>query len=93
MVHTLTVSVDDAPAVAPHNILHTGGEHDLRARHPRRPDPVYHDLEVLHLLADDLQGVDERREDHDRRAVLIVVEDRYVELLFEALLYLEAPRR
>ena len=38
-------------------------------------------------------GVEQRREDDDRRAVLVVVEDRDVELVLQAALDLEAARR
>jgi hypothetical protein len=47
---------------------------------------------VLGTLADDAQGIEQRGQHHDRRAVLVVVEDRDVELRPKATLDLEAPR-
>jgi hypothetical protein len=52
------------------------------------PDAVHDDLHVANFLADDLERYQEREND-DRRAVLIVVEDRDVEFLFQALLDLK----
>ena len=51
------------------------------------------DLRVLEALADELEGVDERRDADDRRAVLVVVEHGDVELLAQARLDVEALRR
>ena len=48
---------------------------------------------VFDALADELEGVDERREGDDRGSVLIVVEHRDVELFAQALLDFEAPGR
>jgi hypothetical protein len=52
-----------------------------------------HDAHVLGALADDPQRVEERGEHDDRRAVLVVVEDRDLELVAQAPLDLEAARR
>ena len=51
------------------------------------------DAHVFDLLAHDLQGVDERGKHDDGGAVLVVVEDRDVELGAQALLDLEAAGR
>ena len=60
---------------------------------PGRADARDDHLQVLDPLARDLQGVEEGGEHHDRGAVLVVVEDRDVEHLLEAVLHLEARRR
>ena len=49
--------------------------------------------DAAHLFLDDLERVDQRGQDDHRRPVLIVVEDRDVELLLQAVLDLEAARR
>ena len=52
-----------------------------------------HDLDLAGALAHHAQRVDQRGEDDDRRAVLVVVEDGDVELGAQAALDLEAARR
>src|SRR5215212_9472171 len=91
-VEPLAPRVHDAPRVAADDVRGACLEHDLGARNPRGPDAANDDPEVLDLLAHDLERVYECGEDHYRRAVLVVVEDRDVELPLEPLLYLEAPR-
>ena len=46
-----------------------------------RSEAEHDDAQGLDRLADDLQRVEERRHDHDRGAVLVVVEDGDVELV------------
>ena len=62
-------------------------------RRARCADAGDDDPRVFDALADELEGVDERREGDDRGSVLIVVEHRDVELLAQALLDFEAPGR
>src|SRR5918997_6772211 len=83
----------DAPGVAADYVPGAGGHHDLGARQARGADAAYHYSQVLDLPGGDLEGVNERRQDHDRRAVLVVVEDRDLELVLQSFLDLEAPRR
>ena len=60
---------------------------------PAAPAPTTTTRDVLRALADDAQGVEQRGEHDDRRAVLVVVEDRDVELGAQPPLDLEAARR
>ena len=60
---------------------------------PAAPTPEIDDLDVADLLADDPQRVDQGGEHHDGGAVLVVVEDRDVELVAQPALDLEAARR
>jgi hypothetical protein len=60
---------------------------------PAAPAPDGHPSDVLGSLADDAQGVEQRREHDDRCAVLVVVKDRDIELGSQAPLDLEAARR
>ncbi len=60
---------------------------------PAAPAPTITTETSSRALADEAQRVQERREDDHRRPVLIVVEDRDVELLAQAALDLEAARR
>ena len=60
---------------------------------PGCADAEAHDAHVLEPLADDLQRVDQRGGDHDRGAVLVVVEHRDVEPFGQAALDLEAAWR
>jgi hypothetical protein len=68
----------------PH-VVHRGGEGG-RAR-PREDDP-----HLLDGLADEVEGVEERRAADDRRAVLVVVEDGHLHRLPQRLLDVEAVR-
>src|SRR5215218_6427349 len=85
--------MDDAARVATDDVPDAGGEQDLGARYARGPDTVDHDLQVLHLLTDDLERVDQSRQNHDRRPVMVGVESGHIALRLEALLDRETPRR
>src|ERR687889_2094809 len=85
--------MDDTARVATDDVPDTGGEQDLGARYARGPDTVDHHLQVLHLLTDNLERIDQSRQNHDRRPVLVVVENGHVELRLEAFLDLETPWR
>ena len=69
------------------------GEQDLGARDAGGAGADDHDRDVLGSLADDAQRVQEGGQDDDGRPVLVVVEDRDVELLAQPPLDLEAARR
>ena len=69
------------------------GPQDPDRGRPRRADPADHDRDVPELLLDDPESVQQRREDDDRGPVLVVVEDRDVERLPQALLDREAAGR
>ena len=60
---------------------------------PAAPDPGDHDRHVGDVLVHHAQRVDQRGEHHDRGAVLIIVEDRDVQLGPQPFLDLEAARR
>ena len=62
------------------DVADAGREQHVGARDARRADADDHDRHVLGPLVDDAQRVEERGEDDDRRPVLVVVEDRDVEL-------------
>ncbi len=68
-------------------------EQHVGRRDPSGPDAGEHDADLLRLLADDPERVEQRRGDHDRGAVLVVVEDRDVEACLQPPLDLEAARR
>ena len=65
----------------------------MRHRDARGPDAGDHHLDRLETLVDDLEGVQQRRQHDDRRAVLVVVEHRDVQQLAQPPLDLEAARR
>src|SRR5215470_7309889 len=52
----------------------------LGAGYSSSADTGYDDFELTHLFAHYFQGVDQGRQDDHRRAVLIVVKDRNVQL-------------
>src|SRR5918993_5340597 len=84
--------MDDALRIAAHDILRASGHDYLGAGHPRGADAVDDDAETLEVLIHDLYGVDQGRQHHDGRAMLVVVEDRDVEILLQPLFDLEASR-
>jgi hypothetical protein len=69
-----------------------GLEQDLRHRDARGAEADDEHVQVLQALAGQLDRVEQRGEDDDRRAVLVVVEDRDVELGLQPVLDLEAAR-
>ena len=93
------VHVFPAPAIqctaliAADDVFHSRGHDDLRARNPGRSNSVHHDFEVAHLLANDLQRINQGSEDDDCRAVLVVMHYRNVELFLESFFNLETTRR
>ncbi len=87
------VAVDHAELVADDDLTDPLCEQDVRARRARRSCAGHDHAHVLRALADDPQRVQQRRQQHDRRAVLVVVEDGDVELRAQPPLDLEAPRR
>jgi hypothetical protein len=66
--------------VAADNIFYTRSHYDLRTRDARRTDAVHDDLYVFHSFAYDLQRIDERRQNDDCRAVLIVMKNGNIKL-------------
>ena len=81
----MTVACDD--------VFHARVQQHLDDGGARRAGAVEHDLDIADFLADYLERVQERGGHDDGRAVLVVVEDGDVELLFESLLDLEAVGR
>ena len=57
------------------------------------PGAAHDQLDLRHILAENLQPVQEGRSDDDRRAVLIVVKDRNLHALAQFPLHEEAFRR
>jgi len=67
--------MDDAFTVADDDVPRTSTKEDLGDGHARRPGTSGDNPEPLQLLFGEPQRVEQRRQHHDRRAVLIVVED------------------
>jgi hypothetical protein len=88
----LCAPVQRPAAIADDDVADALGEHDLCAGHAGGARTNDHYGDVLGTLADDPQGVEQRGQHDDRRAVLVVVEDRDVELRAQPPLDLEAPR-
>ena len=84
---------DGALAIAADDVLHARAHQDLGARDTGGTDAGDDDVEIFHLLVDDLERVDERRQRDHRGAVLIVVEDRDVDALLQLFLDVETVRR
>jgi hypothetical protein len=81
-------TVKGSPAVAHDHVSDAGGEQDIGARHAG-----HNDRNILESLAHNLQGIEDARQYNDRGAVLVVVEDRDLQLVTQPALDLEAPRR
>ncbi len=87
------LAVDRPVPVAGDDREHAGVHQYLRHRHSGGAGARHRHVKVLDAVAGEPAGVEQRREDHDRRAVLVVVEDRDVELVLQAALDLEAAWR
>ena len=57
------------------------------------PAPRGHQLHLRDVFADDLQSIDDGRANDDRRAVLVVMEDRYLHAFAQLFLDIETFRR
>ena len=87
------VAVDDAVDVGRDHVHRPGSLEQAQDRGAGRTGPRHDDPDPRQLLVHQPQSVEQRSQDHDRRAVLVVVEHRDVELVAEAALDLETPRR
>ena len=87
------VAVDHAFAITTHDVAGAGDTEQSRRRRAGRANAREDDPHVLDPLADDVEGVQQGGEHDDRRPVLVVVEDRDVELVPKPALDLEAARR
>ena len=91
-VEILRVLGHDTLAVAERQVLKAIGEQELRDRNARAARAVHDHLNLFFVLADHLQRIDETREHHDCRSVLIVVEDRNIALFLQLALNFKAAR-
>ena len=92
LVPVVAPDVDRAVRVAADDLADADLEQHARDRDPGRAEADHRDLQVLEALAGDLERVEERRHHDHRGAVLVVVEDRDVELRLQPVLDLEAAR-
>ena len=95
-VHLLGAAlVDDALDVGDEDVLalQAEGDQQIEAGERRGAGARDRHLDAADVLADQLQAVEDRRRDDDRRAVLVVVEDRDLHALAQLALDDEALRR
>ena len=93
LVQVVAALVDYALRIAAHDVLRACRHHHLGARYAGSADAAYDHAEIFHLFVYDLQGVDERGQNHYRGSVLVVVEDGDLDLPLQTLFDLEAPGR
>src|SRR5947208_2789864 len=83
-VHVVRAApVERARPVARDDVLGARAHEQLRRRDAGRAGAGEHDPRVAQALLHDLERVEERREDHDRGAVLVVVEHGDLEVALE----------
>ena len=82
--------VQGAELIHCNDILRTGGHEHLDDGSAGSAGSVQHDVHILHLLAHHTQGVDEGSSNHDRGAVLVIVEHRDVQLPLQGFLDFKA---
>ena len=70
-VEVLRAGLESALAVAHDHVSHPVSEHDVRTGQTGRARADDHHSDALGLLLDDAQGVQQRREHDDRRALLV----------------------
>ena len=91
-VQVVSIGGDRPITVDPHDVLDAHLQEHFRDGGARSPDPHRHNPNLLQVLLHDLQRVEQGgRRDH-RRPMLIVVEDRNVELFLQSLLDGKAAR-
>ena len=93
-IQVVAVGRDDTPAVAQHEVLAADAQ---REEEPRTGDgcragAVHHHAHPVEFLAGEFRAVEQCRRGDDRRAVLVVVHHRDIQLLTQARLDLEAFR-
>src|SRR5699024_9962760 len=86
------VAAHTAIAVEGDDVLGTLALQQTDDRRSGSTDAGDHDLGVGEVLTNDFEGVDQGCQHHDGRAVLVIVEDRDVQLLTQPALHLEAAR-
>ncbi len=77
--------VQGAELIHCNNVLCACGHEHLDDGGTGSAGAVQHDVHILHLLAHHTQSVDEGSRDHDRGAVLVIVEHRDVQLTLQGL--------
>ena len=92
LVPVVAPDVDRAVRVAADDLADPDLQQHARDRDAGRAEADHRDLHVLEALAGDLQRVEQRRHHDHGRAVLVVVEDRDVEVRLQPVLDLEAAR-
>ena len=91
-VEAFITLADDAIDVAHDDIAEAHLHEKLADRTAGRACTVDDDLQLAHLLAGDLYGIQKCRSYHDRGTVLVIVEYEDVTLFLQLLLDLEAAR-
>ena len=81
IVEPVVIFIQDAVAVDADDVADAFGQQQLTDRDTSGAHAEHHHANVLHLLTDHSQRVEQRRVDDRRRAVLVIVKDRYVEQL------------
>jgi hypothetical protein len=79
--------------IAHNEVAHTVGQQNLGTRGPRSAGAHHDDFDLRSMLFDDPKRIHQRGEYHDRRSVLVIMEDRNVEFGAQAPLDLEATWR
>lgn len=93
-VHVFGASLIQGPGlIAADDILNSRSHHDLGARHTGSSHTTDDHLDIFHLLADDLERIDQGRKHNYRGAMLIVVEHRNIEFFLQSLFNLKTSGR
>ena len=93
-IHPFAASgIKSACLIATNNVPHTRRHDDLRTGDSSRAHSVNNHLNVAHILADNFQRIQKRREDNNCSAVLIVMKHRDVEFFLESVFNLKTSRR
>ena len=89
-LRTVAALVQGAELVYRNDILCSGGHQHLDDGRAGRAGAVQDDMHILHLFAHHTEGVDEGGGHDNGGAVLVIVEDRDIQLFFQRLLDLKA---
>ena len=81
-----------AGSVTEKHIVDTRTEQELGHGYPCRACAIYHHFHIAHVLAEELQGIDQPGQHNDCGSVLVIVKDRDVHQLLQLPLDFEASR-
>ena len=92
-IEIITIAMDDPLRITRDNMTYPIDIEELTDGDSCSSRSIEDDSDIFFFLISDFQSIDKSGKDDDRCPVLVIVHDRDIELSFQALFDLEAPRR